>query len=276
MTSPTSDPRSAWSGIRILATDLDGTLLRTDGSLSSRNEAALRTASKHGLQVVVVTARPLRVLRELGLTDVHGLAICANGALIADLETDRLISTHLLSAEDTILIAEQVRALVPGMTFAVEASDYFGHEPKYVPQYEVPPGSPIGPIGSLATPGVIKLLGRHPDFTIDRLDEITEAIGSRATATCSTGVGLLEIGPAGVSKASSLEHVVRLIGGSASTVVAVGDMPNDLPMLEWASIGVAVENAHRRVLESADIVIPSNDHDGVAHLIDMILAERPA
>jgi hydroxymethylpyrimidine pyrophosphatase-like HAD family hydrolase len=162
------------------------------------------------------------------------------------------------------------------MAFAVESSDYFGHEPDYVPQHEVPPGSPIGPIESLAAPGAIKLLGSHAEFTIDRLDEITEAIGSRATTTCSTGVGLLEIGPAGVSKASSLEHVVRLIGGSASTVVAVGDMPNDLFMLEWAAIGVAVENAHRRVLESADTVIPSNDHDGVAHLIDMILAARPA
>lgn len=231
----------------------------------------MRKAAAAGVAVVIVTARPPRVLHQIDLKNVHGLVVCANGAVILDLATGQVLAMHLLPNLDAVLIAEQVRVIVPDMAFAVEAATYFGHEPGYVPEWPAPEGSLITTLDALCEPGVFKLLGRHVDFTIDRLDEISEAVGSRASVTCSTSFGLIEIGPAGVSKASALAEVVGLLSKSQSDVVAIGDMPNDLPMIEWAGVGAAVANAHREVLEAADVVMPANDDDGVAQLIDLVL-----
>ena len=260
-----------WSGIDVIATDLDGTLLKSDGKISERCAGAMSRAAAASVAVVIVTARPPRVLNQFDLRNVHGLAVCGNGAVIVDLSTGDVLAMRLLPASEVLAIAERIRGLVPDMPFAVETANYYGHEPRYVPEWPAPDGSPVTTLDTLCKPGVFKLLGRHADFTIDRLDEIRDVVGPLATVTCSSDFGMVEIGPAGVSKASALAEVVALLSRSRANVVAIGDMPNDLPMLEWAAVGAAVANAHREVLEAADVVMPANDDDGVAHLIDLVL-----
>jgi Cof subfamily protein (haloacid dehalogenase superfamily) len=262
------------SSVSVVATDLDGTLLRDDGRVGDRTRDALRRADAAGLCVVVVTARPHRFVTEVAGLHLHGLAICANGAMVVDLSTGVPISRSLLAVDDAAAIVTTLRRLVPGIAFAVETEDWFGHEPAYRPQWPAPVGSPVAPVEDLLDRGALKLLGRHADLHVDQLAEFTRAIGERASVTCSTTSGLLEIGPSGVTKASTLQALVGSLGLTAADVVAVGDMPNDLPMLSWAGVGAAVANAHADLLAIADLVVPSNDDEGVADLIDAVLAAR--
>ncbi|MCU1587309.1 MAG: yigL, partial [Frankiales bacterium] len=115
---------------------------------------------------------------------------------------------------------------------------------------------------------VVKLLARHPSLGPDEfLEQATAVIGDAVTVTHSSTDGLLEISAQGISKATGLALVAERQGVSAEEVVAFGDMPNDLPMLEWAGLGIAVANAHPWVLAAADEVTASNDDDGVAEAL---------
>jgi len=263
-------------GISVVATDLDGTLLSSEGRISDGTRSALSRAAEAGIVVVVVTARPFWALKELDLRHVHGLAICTNGALIADLETDEIVSSSVLQHDDAQTIATKLRALLPGLAFAVETHDYYGRESHYVNNWPPPPGSPIDTLDRLTTSGVLKLLGRHADIRVDRLQEIGEIIGASASVTCSEGDGLMEFGPPGVSKGSGIREVAARLGKASTDVLAIGDMPNDLPMLSWARVAAAVANAHPSVLEAADVVVPSNDEDGVGYLLDAIIQAKTA
>jgi hydroxymethylpyrimidine pyrophosphatase-like HAD family hydrolase len=261
--------------VTILATDLDGTLLRRDGTISALTHEALTAAADAGIEVVVVTARPVRFLAEIDGLRTHGLAVCANGALVVDLESGATIAAHLLDGEAASAAVAVLRGLLPDVAFAVETVGWFGHEATYEPVWPPPPGSPIGPIESLTGDGVLKLLARHPEIHVDRLSELVAAIGAGATVTCSTSSGLVEIGPPSVTKASALEAVVHSLGRTAADVAAIGDMPNDLPMLRWAGVSAAVANAHADLLAAVDRIVPSNDDDGVAVLLEAIIATRP-
>jgi hydroxymethylpyrimidine pyrophosphatase-like HAD family hydrolase len=99
------------------------------------------------------------------------------------------------------------------------------------------------------------------------------AVGGDAVVTWA-GLRLVEISAAGVTKAFALELLCRRLGVAPGEVVAVGDMPNDLAMLEWAGTGVAVANAQQSVLDAADEVVPSNVDDGVAVLLERIVAAQ--
>lgn len=260
--------------IDVVATDLDGTLLRGDGTISERTHAALAAAAESGLVVVIVTARPFRFLAEIDRLEVHGVAVCVNGALIVDLATRAHITAHTLDADATTAAVTALRGMFPDVAFGVERVDVCGHEPHYLSQWPLPEGSPIGPIESLIGDGVLKLLGRHPQIHVDGLAAMVDAIGSGATVTCSMTEGMVEIGPAGVTKASALHEVVALLGHTANEVLAVGDMPNDLAMLRWAATSAAVANAHPDLLAEVDLVLPANDDDGVASLLEALTAAR--
>lgn len=260
--------------VTVVATDLDGTLLRSDLTISERSHGAMAAAAVRGIEVVVVTARPFRFVEEIERLHVHGLAVCANGALVVDLETREPVAARLLDAEAAMAAVTAMRALIPDVAFAVEGVGWCGHEENYQAVWPPPAGSPIGPIESLAVDGVLKLLGQHDQIHVDRLAEMAAALGPQATVTCSTTSGLVEISAAGVTKASALDEVMRRLGRRSEQVVAVGDMPNDLPMLRWAAVSAAVANGHPDVLAEVDRVLPSNDDDGVACLLEELVLAR--
>jgi Cof subfamily protein (haloacid dehalogenase superfamily) len=254
----------------VVATDLDGTLIRSDGTVSERSRRVLAAAEDVGVLVVLVTGRPPRWMASvIEQTGHRGIAVCANGALVYDLHTESVVEEHLLEPE---IAAEVVRALrdsLPGLAFGVERGERgFAHEPSYRPGWDTNDKLVAGLDDILQDP-MAKLLARHPELDPDTLlSRAREVVGELATLTHSSREGLLEISAAGVSKASTLELICRERGFSAADVVAFGDMPNDVPMLSWAGWSVAVANAHPDVMAVVDEVTASNDDDGVAVVLD--------
>jgi Cof subfamily protein (haloacid dehalogenase superfamily) len=269
--------------VRLVATDLDGTLLRSDGTVSDRTRAALRDAVDAGLVVVFVTGRPPRWLDAVVDETGHvGVAVGANGAVLYDMAEQQLLSTHTLGTELMTELAGKLRGEFPDVQFAVEYGHAFAAEPGYVHEWAINPrydrdGRPIPPpvIADLdqitATPA-LKLLAKDRGADPDSfLAAATEVIGERATLTHSSSFGLLEISAAGVTKATGLAEVAVRHGLDHTDVLAIGDMPNDVPMLEWAGRSYAVGNAHPSVIEAADAVVGTNDEDAVAALIESLL-----
>lgn len=269
--------------IRMVATDLDGTLLRSDGTISDRSRAALRAAADAGLLVAFVTGRPPRWLDVLAEpTGYVGIAVGANGAVLYDMTDERLVSAHLLSAALMREIGAAIRAEFPTVQFAIEYRGGFAAEPGYVHDWDINPpydrrGEPIaepviGELDEIANEPAVKLLAKDHDAEADAFFAVATAIvGERATITHSSSFGLLEISAFGVTKATGLAELADRHGIAPHEVLAVGDMPNDLPMLQWAGRSYAVSNAHPSVIAIADEVTGSNDEDAVAQLIEQLL-----
>jgi Cof subfamily protein (haloacid dehalogenase superfamily) len=257
---------------RVVATDLDGTIVRSDGTISSRTRDGLAAAEQAGAMVVIVTGRPVRWLDGIADETGHrGLAICANGAVVWDLHDERVVASYPMQVEVASDIAERLRREIPELGFAVETvSAGFGHEPRYLPRWTTGEMTVVAELEALLSQPVAKLLARHEGMTADELLARARAvIGEEvATLTHSSRDGLLEISAAGITKASTLTRVCTDHGFTADDVVAFGDMPNDLPMLAWAGHSVAVANAHPEVLAAVDEVTASNDDDGVAQVLD--------
>jgi hydroxymethylpyrimidine pyrophosphatase-like HAD family hydrolase len=260
--------------VRLVATDLDGTIVRSDGAISARTARALRAAEDSGLVVVLVTGRPPRWMGPVAAATGHtGVAICANGALLYDLHTETVVSARLLDPEQLRSIAGRLRGVVPGLLFAVEYGMDFAHEPGYEHGWEIGvPEVRVGPPQAILDRPAAKLLARHPTLGPDELLALAVGVlGADATVTHSSTRALLEISAYGVTKASALASLAESAGIAPAEVVAFGDMPNDLAMLAWAGHSVAVANAHPQVLAAADEVTGSNDADGVALVIERIL-----
>jgi Cof subfamily protein (haloacid dehalogenase superfamily) len=272
--------------VRLVATDLDGTLLRSDGTVSDRSRAALRAAADAGLIVVFVTGRPPRWLDVLtDETGYIGLAVGANGAVLYDLTEERIISAHLLDPALMVGLGTAIRAEFPRVQFAVEYGAGFAAEPGYVHDWEINPpydrrGVPIakprvGDLEQITTEPAVKLLAKDREVDADLfLAAAIALVGDRATITHSSSFGLLEISAAGVTKATGLAELAERHGVAPHEVIAVGDMPNDLPMLQWAGYSYAVANAHPAVREIVDEIVGTNDEDAVAVLIEGLLADR--
>ena len=256
---------------QLVASDLDGTLVRSDGTISARTKAAIGAVETAGAAFVMVTGRPTRWMNAIAeQTGHHGIAICANGAVVYDLHAERVLETFLLSGVVGREVASALRADLPGIAFAVERLDApFAHEPAYVPRWDSTDPRLQAPVEDLLEGDVVKLLARHDSLGPDQLLAAARAVvGETATLTHSSTDGLLEISAAGVSKATGLALLAAQLSVAAQDVVAFGDMPNDVPMLRWAGLGVAVANAHPSARDAADEITASNDDDGVAEVLD--------
>jgi Cof subfamily protein (haloacid dehalogenase superfamily) len=262
---------SAGQPPRVVATDLDGTIVRNDGTISTRTRAALESAETAGAFVVVVTGRPPRWLHGIAeATGHHGIAVCANGALVYDLRRDEVVAAHPMSVDIAREIVTVLRGALPGIGFAVESvSDGFGYEPAYRPRWPTD-GAIVAEVDELLAGPLAKLLARHEELDSDALLAAARAVidADLAELTHSSRDGLLEISAAGVSKATTLAALCAENNRASQDAVAFGDMPNDLPMLAWAAHSVAVANAHADVLAVVDEVTASNDDDGVALVLE--------
>jgi Cof subfamily protein (haloacid dehalogenase superfamily) len=272
------DPNAASFGpLRLVATDLDGTIVRSDGTVSDRTRAAFADAEGAGVGVVLVTGRPPRWMHTMAEDTGHrGIAILSNGAIVYDLHEERVIDEHPLDPDAAAEVVAALRAEVPGLVFAVERGNRFGHEPSWVTRYTPPADVLVAHIDELVAEPMVKLLARHDELSGDELvARARRVVGEAATVTHSglSGSGLLEISGPGVTKATALARLAADLGTGPEGTVAFGDMPNDLPMLAWAGHAVAVANAHPEVRALADEVTASNDDDGVAIVVERLLAE---
>ncbi|MFJ5265699.1 HAD family hydrolase [Streptomyces sp. NPDC088387] len=264
---------------RLVATDLDGTIVREDGTISARTVAAFTRVADRGSRFVLVTGRPPRLMGPVADAFAHhGVAICSNGALIYDLHRRTVRSEHAIAPAVVAEVARRLRAALPGLGLAVEHAHHLVADPSYEPGdwdrgaeiVRVPPQElPAGPAP--------KLIARHPLLGADELlARAAPLVDDLVTVYHSNGERLIEAVAPGVSKASALERLAAELGVSAADAIAFGDMPNDLPMLAWAGTSYAVANAHPRVLAQADHVIGSNEEDAVAGVLERLFAGAPA
>ncbi len=270
---------------RLIATDLDGTLLRDDKSVSPRTVAALAAAEEAGIEVFFVTGRPARWMDVVSdHVHGHGLAICGNGAAVVDLHggpgAHRFVKVRELARENALDAVRLLREAAPGTVYAVEQTYGFNQEPDYpklhmeVPDVLRSAEELLGPDGPAADEPVLKILAFHPEMDPDAFLTLARvALGDRANVTRSSPSALLEISGPGVSKASTLALCCAERGISHEEVVAFGDMPNDVEMLTWAGQSYAMGNAHPDVVAAASGRTVANNDDGVAVVIEQLLAQ---
>lgn len=256
---------------RLVATDLDGTLVRTDGSVSPYTRDVLAELDRRGIPVVFVTGRPLRWAREVfEYVGSHGLAIASNGALVWDVAGEKVWLERPIAPNVALDVARRLREVLPRSRFAVEVRAGFGMEPHFMRHEADAAGVELrrAPLEELAAEPVLKLLARHSDIEPDDYwRQADAAVGELVTVTHSSKTALLEISAFDVTKASTLALVAAELGIAATDVIAFGDMPNDLPMLRWAGTSYAMCDAHPEVLACAANVAPGHDEDGVAKVL---------
>lgn len=262
----------------LIATDVDGTLLDEDEKVTPRTRDAVQAAVASGTRFVLATGRPPRWIRPvvdgLGLAP---LAVCANGAVIYDPATDRIVSAKTLLPDILGELAEIATRVIPGAGLAVERVGSSAHDaatPQFVssPGYEHawlnPDNTEVSVADLLSQPAVKLLVRKAGARSDDMVAALAPHVGLLGDITYSTNNGLIEVVPVGISKATGVQQVVDPLGLTAIDVVAFGDMPNDVPMLSWAGRGVAMGNAHPDALAAADEVTVTNADDGVARVLE--------
>jgi hydroxymethylpyrimidine pyrophosphatase-like HAD family hydrolase len=245
--------------LELVATDLDGTLLRSDGQISDRARAALAAARRAGLPVVTVTGRPAAQARQLTAgSGMYPLAVCGNGAEICDLANGLVLRRDYVPLGAAIEMMGQLRARLPEVscTWENHRGQGPGRESEAVPRWPV-----------------AKLLIRCPGLPAEVLATQARAVADGLTVTWSTGKTVEVLAP-GVSKGAALARLARWLGVSLADVLAIGDAQNDLSMLGVARWAVAVRNASPALLASADLIVASNDEEGVAQLLERLAADR--
>lgn len=274
---PTTSPK-------LIALDLDGTLLNSSGSMSDRSVAAIEAVTAAGHQVVLATGRPphvaVPVTEQLCGTVRH--IVGGNGSIVATFPstpTGESTLLHLIGfpLDDAAAAVTALRANDDRYGFALATDNGFAHEhgfaelmPAAVTDASVPDVLAIG--GTQA----FKLLAYHATRSVHQLLDIVPAIIAPVTngtlAVSHMGADAVEIGPADADKCTGLRWLCDHLGVEAADVIAIGDEWNDLTMLEWAGRGVAVGNARDRVRAIADEVTASNDDDGVAAVLEALIA----
>jgi Cof subfamily protein (haloacid dehalogenase superfamily) len=274
----TADPEGATErAIRLVATDLDGTLLRDDHTVSLRTQRALKAVQEAGAIIVLVTGRPPRFVpplaAKLGLT---GAAICCNGAILYDLASGELLEHTPMSSDVALAVVARLHEATPCVAFAVERGLRYGCERAYLELgggFTRPEDDEIADVEVLCARLVTKLIARHPELSGPAYyPQARELVGDLAAVTIS-GPRFVEIGALDVDKATTLARYCARLGITHDQVIAFGDMPNDAPMLRWAGRGVAVANAHPEARAAADEFTASNMEDGVALALERLLQQ---
>ncbi len=260
----------------MIASDIDGTLLRDDGTMSDRTVAALAAAEDAGIVVVLCTGRPPRWMKPIAeATGHHGLAVCANGAIVYDLHTETVVEEFPIDVEVGRRLALALKAALPDAQLAVERATGMLHEPAYVPIAPASATQIEAAFDDLLTEPMVRIIAKHPGMTSTQLHAAAHGaiaeLAELAETTYSSG-SIIEISAAGITKAFGLERVATERGIDAADVVAFGDMPNDVQMLGWAGQGYAMASGHPDALAAANLVAPPFDEDGVAQVLEERLA----
>lgn len=271
--------------VRLIASDLDGTLLRNDLSVSPRSRRALGAARAAGLHVVPVTARqPVGVRRIAESAGFDGWALCSNGALGIHLTTGEILFESALGVAEQRALAQALAERVPGLLFASirQAGEVFVAQDGYA-QIAAESDHKRDPatMGRYALDEVLggpslKLVLRHPHLPPAELLAQVRGLKLPGFHATHSGAPFVEVSAAGVSKAWGLARLCEKLGIAQADTLAFGDAPNDAEMLAWAGRGVAMGNAHPEARAAADEVTLSNEEDGVAAVLERLLNLSPA
>lgn len=259
--------------VELVAIDLDGTLLTTGKSVTTRTRRVLRALGQQGIRVVLASARPPRSIAGIyKLLNLDTCVICYNGALIYDPPTKQVLCHYPIDRRLTERIIASARSIYADTLVSVEIVDHWYTDRVSVKyQTEVsrqfkPDG--LGPVDTWLVQDVTKILLLGP---VRRMREIRRAVvesfGPQLALTQSES-HLLQIMAKGVSKGAALKFVCRRYGIGLQKTIAIGDAPNDIDMLRVSGIGIAMGSAPSGVKRSADYVTAVNDEEGVAEALE--------
>ena len=275
--------------IRLVATDLDGTLLQSDRTINAWTRSVLDAVRARGVLVVPVTARQPVGLRpiaaECGMDELadNAWALCCNGALGLNLVTGEVLFERLLEAGPALALARAVAEELPevpcvavrdrGESFL--AQEGYAAMASFTDHHRDPATMGGLSLDELLAAPNLKLVLRHPRLTPAELLAHVEALGLAGVEATISGANFVEVSAAGVSKASGLAELCAGLGIGAEQVAAFGDAHNDIAMLRWAGTSYAMAHADQQVRAAATGATGSNDDDGVARtLMDLMRAGR--
>ncbi|MFB7779960.1 HAD family hydrolase [Streptomyces bauhiniae] len=258
----------------LVATDLDGTLLRGDETISPRTREALAATTAAGAAHIVVTGRAVpwtrHILDDLGY---QGLAVCGQGAQVYDAGQHRLLTSVTLDRQLAGVALAKIEAEV-GPLYLAASRDGLDGDVMVGPGYAVAgrlPAKAFTDAADLWEAPLNKIYIQHPTLSTDDLaDAASRAAGGFVTVVMA-GEGIVELLPLGLSKATGLSLAARRLKLKAADTIAFGDMPNDVPMFGWAAHSVAMANAHAELKAVADEVTASNEEDGIALVLERLL-----
>ncbi|MGW0706492.1 HAD family hydrolase [Streptomyces sp. NPDC002643] len=259
---------------KLIATDLDGTLLRSDESISERTREALAAATAAGAAHIVVTGRAVpwtrHILDDLGYT---GLAVCGQGAQVYDAGEHRLLTSVTLDRQLAAVALAKIEAEVGPLFLAASRAGLEG-EILIGQGYSLHgslPTTPLKDVSDLWAAPLNKIYIQHPTLTADELTEASRQAAGGFVTVAMAGEDIVELLPLGLTKATGLSLAARRLGAKRADTIAFGDMPNDILMLTWSSYGVAMSNAHSTLKAIADEVTSSNEEDGIAEVLERLL-----
>lgn len=261
---------------RLIASDLDGTIVPHDAPVSERTINAFRKAHDLGIEIFYVTGRPPRWMEHVKRDFGVGNAICANGAILFDLDKQKIIEQWLLPIDTQLEIVRKLRKAIPGSHFAVEYGDNFYREKLYNTKWDAGIDNVgVDLIEERISEPAFKLMVRCPkhEFTSDEMLQLAiSAAGDICNPTHSNpSESHLEISAIGVSKGETLAKIAERAGIAQEDVVSFGDNPNDFSMLQWAGRSWAMADGHPGCRDYANFVADSHQHDGVAIIIEQLL-----
>ena len=262
---------------KLVATDLDGTLVHSDDTVSAYTHEVLDRVRAAGIRIVGATGRGPR-LAELTRADIRAadFLVLAQGGWVLDQAEGEYLCSARLPGRVLASVLNRLESAMGPLSVMVEALDHddaplWGDlDPTWRYPVAVEPRSRAECLGH----DVIKAFVRSPSHHVDDLlAEAERIVPPEMAFVTQAGLNYVEICPPGVDKGSGLAVVAQSVGVDPADVLVFGDMPNDLPMFAWAGWSrVAVANAHPSVLAAADEVTLSNDEDGVAVYLDRILS----
>lgn len=266
--------------IKLIASDIDGTLIGDDFKFRPRTLKALKDARLAGIDLVLVTGRPYRWLGTIieQMDNYESYAICSNGAVVYHLGRGEIIETHTLDGAQMLAVHRMLRKALPGAHFTAETIDTAYIEG----DFDTSPGGPFDGIdcvhGSLdeliaSDARIVKYLVRQDGALPEvLLRQVKDLVGASVSVTHAVpGSPLIEMAFLGLNKGSVLAHFAAERGIAASEVLAFGDMPNDIEMLLWAGQGYALESGSLAVQHAIKRTCPPFENDGVAQIIEKIL-----
>lgn len=268
-----------FASIGLVAIDLDGTLLRSNKCLSAANAQAIADVTNRGVHVVLASARPPRGVRDIyHRLSLDTLQVNYNGALIHDMPRD----SHVFHQPMPLALATQIirfaRGMDPDIIVNVEVLDqwYTDRVDDSLPTEtgKLFPPDHVGPLDSILDQPVTKLMfAAQPKQLAPVHQAVKEKYADQITIAISDDY-LIQLAHKQVDKASALQFVAEQYNVPQKNVMAIGDAPNDLGMVRWAGLGVAMANGWDQLRQVADVVAPCNDDDGVAHVLKQYILDR--
>ncbi|MFE7413237.1 HAD family hydrolase [Streptomyces laurentii] len=260
---------------RLVATDLDGTLLRADESVSVRTRDALKAAAAAGAAHIIVTGRGVPwtrpILDDLGY---EGIAVCGQGAQVYHAGERRLLTSLTLDRKLGALAMAKLEAKVGPLALAASRDGLDGEVlvgPGYRHQDGPLPYVPFEDPAAVWAEPLTKLYIQHPTLSDDELTRVARQTVGGLVDVVLAGPDIVEIVPLGLSKATGLSLAARRLKVKPVDTIAFGDMPNDIPMFGWAAHGVAMANAHQELKAVSHEVTGSNEEDGIATVLERLL-----